>query len=308
MPIDYRRFNGPEDSVSYKQYTKNFLKSYEELCNELIDENEHRKDGRALDEARTMYARTNMISQAKGSSYVELKKTKVVCSVFDPREIPNKNEFSPLGQIYCEVKFAPFSCPRKRRALVPDAEEKDLSLSLKKALEPAVCRYAFPNYQIDVFVYILEHDGACLAGAINAAGLALANAAVPMYDTITACSIAVIEDKLYVDPTEEEEYVANMTPAKEGINHGIITVAMLSTLEQVAGFTQLGSMDGTCVINATEILQKECQNIVPIIHQILVKDVIHNIDLSEKLEKEAKLREAALNENMEEWKKLLSAD
>lgn len=34
-----------------------------------------------------------MVSQAKGSAYIELKKTKAVCSVFDPREIPHQNEF-----------------------------------------------------------------------------------------------------------------------------------------------------------------------------------------------------------------------
>lgn len=38
-------------------------------------------------------ARTDMVSQAKGSAYIEMKKTKVVCSVFDPREIPHQNEF-----------------------------------------------------------------------------------------------------------------------------------------------------------------------------------------------------------------------
>lgn len=40
-----------------------------------------------------LVARTNMISQAKGSAYIELKKTKVVCSVFDPREIMHQNEY-----------------------------------------------------------------------------------------------------------------------------------------------------------------------------------------------------------------------
>lgn len=54
MPLDYRRFNGPEDSVSYKRFTKDFLKSYDELYNELIDKNSLRKDGRAMDEARSM--------------------------------------------------------------------------------------------------------------------------------------------------------------------------------------------------------------------------------------------------------------
>lgn len=32
----------------------------------------------------------NVISKAKGSAYIEMGKTKVIVSVFDPREIPNK--------------------------------------------------------------------------------------------------------------------------------------------------------------------------------------------------------------------------
>ncbi|CAG5055129.1 unnamed protein product [Parnassius apollo] len=306
MPLDFRRFNGPEDSVSYTRFTQDFLKSYDELHNELINKSNLRKDGRALDEARSMFARTDMISQAKGSAYVELKKTKVVCSVFDPREIPHQNEFSQLGQIFCEVKFAPFSCSRQRRPAAPDAEDKSLSVALRQALEPAVCRHLFPNYQIDVFVYIIEHDGACLAAAINAAGLALADAAVPMYDIITASSIAIIGDKMFVDPTEEEEHVAMISPDSENVNHGVITMSMLSELKQVSDFIQIGSMDTDCVINAMDILEKECAKLIPNIQQVLVMNVVQNIEQQKKLEKEAKEREAALNAKLEEWKTLLN--
>lgn len=54
MPLDYRRFNGPEDSVSYKRFTKKYLKTYDELFKELLDDKGVRKDGRALTEARSM--------------------------------------------------------------------------------------------------------------------------------------------------------------------------------------------------------------------------------------------------------------
>ncbi|CAH0596995.1 unnamed protein product [Chrysodeixis includens] len=306
MPLDYRRFNGPEDSVSYKRFTKDYLKSYDELYKELLDDNGVRKDGRALSEARSMFARTDMVSQAKGSAYVELRKTKVVCSVFDPREIPHQNEFSQLGQIFCEVKFAPFSCPRRRRPHAPDAEEKALSVALRKALEPTVCRHLFPNYQVDVFIYILEHDGACLSAAINAAGLALADAAVPMYDIVTACSVAIVGDRLFVDPTEAEEHVATISPETNS-NHGVITMSMLSELKQISDFTLIGSMDTECVNTAMDILEKECETLVPQIQKILVTNVVKSFEQRQRLEEEANDREQALNIKMEEWRKLLNA-
>ncbi|XP_026728244.1 exosome complex component MTR3-like isoform X3 [Trichoplusia ni] len=247
-----------------------------------------------------------MVSQAKGSAYVELRKTKVVCSVFDPREIPHQNEFSQLGQIFCEVKFAPFSCPRRRRPHAPDAEEKALSVALRKALEPTVCRHLFPNYQVDVFIYILEHDGACLSAAINAAGLALADAAVPMYDIITACSVAIVGDRLFVDPTEAEEHVATISPETNS-NHGVITMSMLSELKQISDFALVGSLDTECVNTAMDILEKECESLVPQMQKVLVTNIVKSFEQRQRLEEEANEREQALNIKMEEWRKLLNA-
>lgn len=83
--------------------------------------------------------RTGVVSQAKGSAYLEQNNTKVVCSVFDPREIPRKSDYSVNGELYCEFKFAPFSCIKWRNHQ-PDAREKECSLILRRALEPAVCR------------------------------------------------------------------------------------------------------------------------------------------------------------------------
>jgi len=82
--------------------------------------------------------KTGIVSQAKGSAYIEMGDTKVVCSVFDPREIPNKTGYCVQGELFCEFKFAPFShCKRKLHQ--QDTEEKEYSLILQRALEPAVC-------------------------------------------------------------------------------------------------------------------------------------------------------------------------
>lgn len=158
--------------------------------------------------------------------------------------------------------------------------------------------------QIDIFVYILEHDGACLAAAINSAGLALADAAVPMYDVITACSVAIIGDQIFIDPTEAEEHIAIMSPEKE-TNHGIVTMSLLSELKQISDFRQIGSMDVDCVTKVMDILEKECKNIVPNMQQVLVLNVVHCFEQRKRLEHEAKERENALNSKMEEFKVLL---
>lgn len=94
-----------------------------------------------------------ILSQAKGSAYVEYQNTKVICSVFDPREIPNKSEYSVNGGLYCEFKFASFST-QKRRGFIRDAEEREYSVHLRRALEPAVMRVSFYYYKIHIYINI----------------------------------------------------------------------------------------------------------------------------------------------------------
>ena len=86
--------------------------------------------------------KTGVVSQAKGSAYVELNNTKVICSVYGPREVQKKSDFSLNGQLFCEFKFAPFSC-KKKRGHQQDNEELELSCILRESLAPAVCLVYF---------------------------------------------------------------------------------------------------------------------------------------------------------------------
>ncbi|CAL7948997.1 unnamed protein product [Xylocopa violacea] len=133
MPIDQRRINGPEISVPYHIYS-NFNNNDDEIKHDF----NKRSDERGNNEMRKIFLKTGIVSQAKGSAYIEMGNTKVICSVFDPREVPNKNGYCVQGEIYCEFKFATFSC-QKRKIHQQNAEEKQYSLILQRALEPAVC-------------------------------------------------------------------------------------------------------------------------------------------------------------------------
>jgi len=83
--------------------------------------------------------KTGIVTQAKGSAYLECGSTKLICSVFDPKEVPNKVEYAKTGELQCEFKFATFSC-RQRRGYTRDSEERQLCNELRRALEPAICR------------------------------------------------------------------------------------------------------------------------------------------------------------------------
>ncbi|XP_016909813.1 exosome complex component MTR3 [Apis cerana] len=273
MPIDQRRINGPDVSIPYYIYSN---------LNKKSDKIKHdfniRNDKRANNEMRKIFLKTGIVSQAKGSAYIELGNTKVVCSVFDPRELSNRNGYCSQGEIYCEFKFSPFSC-QKRKIHQQDAEEKQYSLILQRALEPAVCLHEFPNFQVDVYAMVLDNAGSSLAAAIMAASTALANAGVPMFGLVTASTIGIYDNHYLMDPTDTEEIICNTQPDnQDDFNHGIITLASLAQHNQVSEVFLIGSIDTNSIIQATEILTTVNKDICPVLQQCLVKTImkLHN--------------------------------
>ncbi|KAI4466507.1 exosome complex component [Holotrichia oblita] len=278
MPVDHKRINGPENTIPYKLYTKLNVKSFKEALQDAV-KNGVRNDKRKLDQHRRIFMKTDIVSQAKGSAYIEIGKTKVVVSVFDPREIPNKNEYSLNGELYCEFKFAPFSCP-KRRMHQQDAEEKQNSIVMKQALEPAVCRHEFPNFQVDVYALVLENDGSALSAAITCAGLALAQAGIPMFDIITSVTIGIQGDLKLLDPMLHEETLCytSINKNKTGKNsHGIVILSLLNTHQQVTEFYQVGSLDIDDIEECTKVLTEANKVVVPLVEKCLAKHVIKGV-------------------------------
>ncbi|KAJ8971158.1 hypothetical protein NQ314_000856 [Rhamnusium bicolor] len=211
MPIDHKRINGPDETVPYTLFTKLNTQSLSQQFNKLIC-NGKRSDCRMPVEHRKIFLKTGVVSQAKGSAYIELGKTKV---------------------ILC-----------KRRLHQQDAEEKQYSAIMKQSLESTVCRHEFPNFQVDIYALVLHNDGSALSAAITAAGLALSHAGVPMYDLITSVTLGLQQNMKLLDPNFAEQGLCEMpiSSNSENDNHGIITISMLHTHEQISQFYQSGNI------------------------------------------------------------------
>lgn len=221
--------------------------------------------------------KSSVISQSKGSAYIELGNTKVIVAVFDPREIPKQNQYSVNGDLYCDFKFSPFACT-KRRSPQTDAEEKSLALSMKRALEPAVCRHEFPNFQVDIFANVLQDDGSVLGAAITCAGLALADAGIPMYDIITASTASIIDGQIFMDPSAYEEDISiNSSKNDTVIEHGLVMIAKLHTHDQISELWQCGSLTMETIQKVSKLIIESNDEIVPIVKQILLKKIMKNI-------------------------------
>ena len=59
---------------------------------------------------QNIFLKTDCVNEASGSSYIEIGNTKVLCSVYGPREIPRKDDYDfEIANLNCEiVKLSPW--------------------------------------------------------------------------------------------------------------------------------------------------------------------------------------------------------
>ncbi|EDL11486.1 mCG3764 [Mus musculus] len=242
MPGDHRRIRGPEESQPPQLYAAE------------DDETPAARDPTRL---RPVYARAGLLSQAKGSAYLEAGGTKVLCAVSGPRQAEGGERGSGpagaggeapaalRGRLLCDFRRAPFSGRRRRAPQGGGGEDRELGLALQEALEPAVRLGRYPRAQLEVSALLLEDGGCALAAALTAAALALADAGVEMYDS---------GGGLRPEP------------------HPGITVALMPVLNQVAGL--LGSGEGGQTESWTDAVRlglEGCQRLYPVLQQCLVR-------------------------------------
>ncbi|XP_041354122.1 exosome complex component MTR3-like [Gigantopelta aegis] len=265
MPGDTRRITGPE--VTFNLYT--FVKSD---VNEETVKADARSDGRKTEEVRPLFLRAGVTSQAHGSAYIEQGQTKVICSVYGPREVLRKEDFSMKGQLTCEFKFATFSC-RQRRQHQQDSQEKDYSVQILEALEPAVCLHKFPKAQVNIYITVLQNDGSALAASITCASVALADAEIEMYDLVAGCSSRVFGGHVLMDPTDHEEY------RQQSKNHegGSVTVGLMPSLNQISALTSRGEIEFSLVNKAVKQCVETCQRLYPVLQAALMKSLKHKL-------------------------------
>ncbi|KAK6163341.1 hypothetical protein DH2020_000205 [Rehmannia glutinosa] len=149
--------------------------------------------------------RTGAVNSASGSAYAEFGNTKVIVSVFGPRESKKAMMYSDTGRLNCNVSYTTFATPVRGQA----PETKDLSSMLHKALEGAIILKSFPKTTVDVFALVLESGGSDLPVITTCASLALADAGIMIYDMVASVSVCFtsycLGKNILIDPVSEEE-------------------------------------------------------------------------------------------------------
>ncbi|XP_005106595.1 exosome complex component MTR3 [Aplysia californica] len=263
MPTDTRRIQGPETSNSPYDFCPTATSDPALL-------EKQRLDGRDSAQMRPLFLRAGVISQARGSAYIEMNQTKAICAVYGPREVQRREDFSLKGQLTCQFRFATFASQHRRQHQQGN-QEKDLSVQMLEALEPAVCLHKYPKSQINVYVTVLQHDGSVLSAGILCASLALASAGVEMYDLVIASSAAMYNDLTISDPTVQEEQ-AVLSRVGKG-SSGMLTVAFMPSINQVSAITSDGGIQFDTLNKTVRTVIDNCQKLYPVLQQTLVKHI-----------------------------------
>lgn len=253
--FDRRRINGPEES-----YPPVFD---EDDIDDALYANwkvGQPRQGRLPGDVRPIFIKPGLINQANGSAYVETEKTKLVCAVYGPRQSKNTS-YSEKGRLNVEVKFAPFSC-KKRRAPIRDAEDRSVAVQIHQAILPSVRLELLPKSTVDVFITIIENDGleSCYASGAIAASAALADAGIEMLGLVMSCSSSVVGKEIWLDPTEHEARIAK----------GSLVFACMPALGTVTSVWQSGEVTPSEAMECMEACQERCTDIHAVVSEALV--------------------------------------
>ncbi len=142
---------------------------------------------------------------------------KLTCAVHGPKPLPRSAPFSPHLLLSAYVKLAPYAT-WQRKSYVRDAIERDLSVHLETALRGIVIGDRWPKSGVEIVVTVLESEEDCwwaedtkassssgstlgglgmmtvLAGCINVASTAIADAAIDCVDLAAGGVAAIVRN------------------------------------------------------------------------------------------------------------------
>lgn len=196
-----------------------------------------RADGRGIHEPRSIDVKTGVLEKAEGSAHVSLGSTQVLVGVKIEVAQPFKDA-PDQGVLVVHAENVPLASPIFEPG-PPDenaielARVVDRSLREVKAvdLESLVIRVGEKVWNLWIDIYVLDHDGNLFDASMLATMAALATTKIPDYEEtevgeilvrregaskplkinhkVVTVTIAKIADFLIVDPTFEEEVIAD---------------------------------------------------------------------------------------------------
>ncbi|KRX47414.1 Proline synthase co-transcribed bacterial -like protein [Trichinella britovi] len=176
---------------------------YSKLCKEVENSEQNLEQSNPVATELRISMKMNCVESFRGSAYIEMNKTKILCTVVGPREAHKSSEDSMgmllanCGKLTVSVRFAPFAkTPRlqRRRKEVALSEEQNLATLIQQAFDSVVLVERYPKAEIVLIISILQDSGNVLCASLNCCTMALVSAGIEIYDLLTSAS-ETLEDK-----------------------------------------------------------------------------------------------------------------
>src|SRR5512136_2156580 len=172
---------------------------------ELITSEGKRLDGRGPEDIRKIKIEAGVLHRADGSCSLEWGGNKVLVAVYGPREAVPRHVQNPLKAVVnARYNMASFSVEDRKRP-GPDRRSVEISKVISEALERVILTEQFPRTMINVNIEVLDAEAGTRCAGLTAAGVALADAGIPMRDIPVACAAGKIDGQIVLDLGKEED-------------------------------------------------------------------------------------------------------
>ena len=167
-----------------------------------------RADGRRANECRRVRHEFAVDADADGSARFEIGNTVVQATVRGPRERrggraeEGASDACAVTATYAASGAAADGANGRRKG---DRKALSHAETLTKILDRVVMTELMPRSAIAVTCTVLCDDGGAKAASVNAATLALADAGVPLRDTVGAVTCGYLDGEVLIDLNREEE-------------------------------------------------------------------------------------------------------
>ncbi|KAG8944364.1 Exosome non-catalytic core component [Tulasnella sp. 419] len=237
---------------------------------EILSAHNYRSDGRRPKELRDLVISLGSHPHATGSAYLSHGLTSVLVTVHGPREAKSRsNTQHDRAVLSVGVDLPAFSGGTGGRRGKSDKRTLEFTSTVKSTFEPIIQTHLYPRSQIDIFIQVLQQDGALLQAAINATTLALIDAGVAMSDYVCAITCALHDTISLLDLTNlEENDLPNLTAAVLP-RSSKITLLTLETRIHLDRFEEMFKLAG----EAGKVIHGEMLNAVHTRTDALVKSM-----------------------------------
>eukprot|EP01039_Chlorochromonas_danica_P002846 gene2846-3107_t len=211
-----------------------------------------RSDLRGNNQYRNVCVSIGDVAEADGAAMVQIGQSTVRAAVTGPSQ-PRFNRHENNERCTLEIELSFLSGVEEESRIYA------LRQRLHRALTQCLILEAHPRLLIFVQITVVSDQGNIYATAFNAAMLALLDAALPMRRTGCAMGAAIVGGSLLVDPSADEERLAD----------ALIEATIETESRKLLGWESNGLINSVMVAEAQQLLASTAAAVAEVLQQAI---------------------------------------